>query len=135
MTAIHIDDTVDIEYVGDPPVIDEIMRYRMAVGELPLDAAAVLRGAEMDRCTAFPEVDVRVIDPEYFGTSRQYTFGPHTFVTAVERQDVDKILGSSSGHQFRIVGDPMNDVVLPRQPFRFVNDLEVNPAQLRAAIR
>jgi hypothetical protein len=128
MVAVHFDDTVPIEYVGDPPVIDEIMQFRLARGEFLPEAEAIIRQAEMERCTAIKGIDKRQVDPEYFGTSRQYIFGPLDYVVDVERRDVDKIMGSASGHQFRRVGDPINDLVLPRQPFRFVDEFTLTGA-------
>lgn len=128
MVDFHILNLVDIEYIGDPPVIDEIMKYRMTIGEIPPDAAAVIRGAEQTRCTAVQGIDIRVIDPEWFGTSQRYVFGPSNFIVGVEPEDVDKILGSASGHQFRRVGDPLNDIYLPRQPFRFVDGVDIGGA-------
>lgn len=117
--------TVDMVYVGDPPVIDEITRFMLAEGKVHPEAAAVLRGAEMHRCTAVVGIDKRYVDPEYFGTSRRYIFGPDTFVVAVEKEDVDKIKGSSSGHQWRIVGDPLEDFILPEHTLRMVDEIVV----------
>lgn len=125
MVDFHILSLVDIEYIGDPPVIDEIMKYRMAIGEIPADSAAVIRGAEQIRCTAVKGIDRRVVDPEWFGTSQKYVFGPDDYIVGVEPEDVDKILGSASGHQFRRVGDPLNEIYLPRQPFRFVDGVDI----------
>jgi hypothetical protein len=96
--------TVDIEFVGDPPLMDDITRLRIQTGQIPKSAVNVLRRAEQDMTKAVHYVTKRVVDPEWFGTSRQYVFGPKNFVVAVEREDVDKIMGSDSGHQFRIVG-------------------------------
>lgn len=118
-------DTVDLVYVGDPPVIDEITRFMLAEGMVHPEAAAVLRGAEMHRCTAVEGVDKRYVDPEYFGTSKQYIFGPSTFVVAVEKEDVDKIRGSASGHQWRVVGDPLEDFILPEHTLRVVDEILV----------
>ena len=116
--------SVDIEFVGDPPMLDDITRLRIAMGDLPHFAAEVLRDAEASRVQAVKGVTKRIVDPEYFGTSRQYVFGPSVFIVAVEARDVDKIMGSSSGHQFRIVGDPGNDVIRPAPNVMLVSTLE-----------
>lgn len=126
MASFHFDDTVQMEYIGDPPVIDEIMQFRIARGEFLPQSEALIRTAEMTRCTAIRGVDRRVIDPEWFGTSRQYVFGPIDFVVDVERRDVDKIKGSASGHQFIVVGQEINELVLPKQPFRFVDEVTLD---------
>jgi hypothetical protein len=126
MTSLHFDDTVQVEYIGDPPVIDEIMQFRIANGEFIPETEAIIRAAEMTRCTAIRGVDRRVVDPEWFGTSRQYVFGPIDFVVDVERRDVDKIKGSSSGHQFIVVGQEINELVLPKQPFRFIDEVTLD---------
>jgi hypothetical protein len=38
------------------------------------------------------------------GMSETYTWGPYEYVQSVAFQDVDKLIGSESGHTFRIVG-------------------------------
>jgi hypothetical protein len=64
------------------------------------------------------------VDPEYFGTSRPYVWGPKTFVVAVDEPDVDKILGSASGHQFRRVGEDGVQVIIPPSNFVLVDEVE-----------
>jgi hypothetical protein len=130
-----MDDTVDMVYVGDPPVLDEITRFMLATGQIHPEAAAVLRGAEVYRSTAIPGIDKRLVDPEYFGTSRQYVFGPVNFTVAVEKRDVDKIKGSTSGHQFKVVGDPMEDFVLPEPGLRIIDEIEVGATEGTRATR
>jgi hypothetical protein len=106
--------SVDIEYVGDPPLMDDITRLRIQTGEIPASAANILRKAEQGMTKAVDFVTKRIVDPEWFGTSRQYVFGPMpgTFVQAVEDEDVDKIMGSESSHQFRIVVDTDQPTVI-----------------------
>ena len=116
--------SVDIEFVGDPPLMDEITRLRIQTGEIPPSAARVLRRAEMGLTRAIENVTRRVVDPEYFGTSRQYVFGPKSFIVAVEDKDVDKILGSDSSHQFRRVGDESMRIVRPNTGITLVNEVE-----------
>ena len=117
--------TVDIEFVGDPPLMDDITRLRIQTGEIPPSAARILRLAEQDMVKAVKHVTKRVVDPEYFQTSRQYVFGPLDFVVAVEKEDVDKILGSESGHQFRLVGaEPEFQIVKPNTGLVLVDERE-----------
>lgn len=117
-------DTVDIVYVGDPPVLDEITKLRIAMGEVHPEAATIMRAAEAQRLTAIPGIDRRIVDADSFGTSRDYVFGPDNFVVAVEMQDVDKILGSRDEHQFRRVGDPVNEIVRPNANIIMVSEIE-----------
>ena len=117
-------DTVDIEYIGDPPILDDYAMYKIAVGEIPPDAAAVLRGAAMMRSVAIEGVGIRVVDPDTFGVSKVYQFGPHDFVVAVDKQDVDKILGSDSGYQFRRTDDPLREMTVPVTGIRVVSEVE-----------
>jgi hypothetical protein len=119
--------SVDIEFVGDPPLMDDITRLRIQTGEIPESAVKVLRKCETGMTKAVDFVTKRVIDPEWFGTSRRYVFGPKpgTFVQSVEDEDVDKILGSDSGHQFRTLtdtGEPT--VVLPNTGIVLVDEKE-----------
>jgi hypothetical protein len=116
--------TVDIEWVGDPPLLDELTKLRIQLGELPSMSAAVIRAAESQRRSPFTGVTVRRVDVDSFHTSRDYTFGPYVFVTAVDAKDVDKILGSPSGHQFRIVGEPGIEIIRPPIDLAFVNEVE-----------
>lgn len=132
---------VDVEYVGDPDPLDEVTKLRIAMGEIVPQAAAVLRGAAMMRSQAIPGVCKRICDPEYFpGLSRQYVFGPapETFVQKVTKPDWDVLRGSGSGHQFERVGDPMNELILPRHGedvLRFVNDIEMTPSAVNESLR
>jgi hypothetical protein len=118
--------TVRIVYRGDPPVLDELTKWRMAEGLIPPGSAAVLRGAEVVRSQVMPGVSFRKIDPEFFGTSRYYQFGPSasSYTQEVLVEDVDKILGSSSGHQFVREDDPMRDWVVPPSGLMLVDDIE-----------
>jgi hypothetical protein len=117
-------DTVDIEYVGDPPVLDEITKIRIQMGEIHPKAATIMRAAEAQRLTAIKGIDKRVVDPEWFQTSRQYVFGPDNFVVAVEKDDADKILGSVDEHQFHRVGDPVNEIIRPSGNILMVSEIE-----------
>ena len=117
-------ETVDVEYLGDPPLLDEVTKFRIQTGEIPPQAAAVVRGAEMQISIRAEGITKRVVDPEYFGTSRQYVFGPYAFVVAVDKDDVDKILGSSAGYQFRRVGDPAAQIIRPAANFVEVSEVE-----------
>ncbi len=117
--------TVDIEWVGDPPLMDDLTKFRIATGDLPPMAAAVMRGAESQRNRPISGVTIRAVDPEFFGVSRKYTWGPENFVVAVEDQDVDKILGDPySGHQFRRVGDPDVEIIRPASNFVLVSEVD-----------
>lgn len=118
--------TVDIEYVGDPEILDDVVKYQIASGAIPPESAAVLRGAAMMRSQVVPGVTCRRVDPEWFQTSRPYQWGPEpgTFVQPVLADDVDKILGSSSGHQFRRADDPLKDLVLPQRGLKLVDGVE-----------
>jgi hypothetical protein len=95
--------TVDIEWVGDPEVLDEVTKFRIQMGEIHPMAATVVRSADIQRTQRVKGITKRVVDPDYFpGLSRAYTWGPDTFVTPVDDEDVDIILGDpGSGHQFR----------------------------------
>ena len=117
---------VDIEFVGDPPLMDDVTRLRIQMGEIPASAVKVLRRAEQGMTKAIKHVTKRVVDPEWFGTSKQYVFGPKNFVVAVEDQDVDKIMGSDSCHQFRIVGQPTVEVIRPQTGIVLVDEKEGN---------
>lgn len=115
---------VKIEFVGDPPLLDDVTRLRIQLGEIPASAANVLRRAEMGMTKAVRRVTKRVVDPEWFQTSQQYVFGPDNFVVEVEQDDVDKIMGSESGHQFRIVGEPTVQVIQPPSGIVLVDEKE-----------
>ena len=120
-------ETVDVEWVGDPPLLDDTTRLRIAMGELPPESATVLRAAESQRQRTAPAkgVSIRTVDPEYFGTSRQYIWGPDVFVTAVAKEDVDKILGDPySGHQFRLKGEAGIQVITPPSSITLVEEFE-----------
>jgi hypothetical protein len=116
--------TVDIEYVGDPDILDEVTKFRIATGEILPQSANVMRAAAMQRSQVIEGITRRDVDPEWFGTSRKYVFGPRIFVVAVEEEDVDKILGSASGHQFRLVGHPGNAIIRPPGNFVMVSEVE-----------
>jgi hypothetical protein len=116
--------TVDIEWVGDPPLLDEVTQLRIAMGELPAMSATVLRAAETQRKRPVQGITKRYVDVDSFQTSRNYTFGPDVFVTAVDKRDVDKILGSASGHQFRIKGEPGIEVIRPAYDIALVSEYE-----------
>jgi hypothetical protein len=119
--------TVDIEYLGDPPIMDDVTKFRIAVGEIDPEAATLLRSADTQRNQAVKGVTKRVVDPEYFGTSRRYVFDGSTmppFVTAVDKRDVDKILGSDSSHQFRIYGHEGIEIIRPAGDFQLVGEVE-----------
>jgi len=116
--------TVDIEWVGDPPLLDDVTKYRIQMGELPRQSAAVIRAAESQRRAPIQGVTKRLVDVESFQTSRNYLWGPDEFVVAVDKKDVDKILGSTSGHQFRIVGEPGTDLIRPPMDIAFVSEVE-----------
>jgi hypothetical protein len=127
LTGVNILDmtkTVDIEYIGDPPILDEVTKFRIANGELPPHSAAIVRGAEAQLSVAKHGITKRVVEPEWFGTSQEYIFGPFTFVVAVLAEDVDKILGSSSGYQFRRVGDPANEILRPAPNMLAVGEID-----------
>ncbi len=131
-------DELDVEYIGDPEVMDEVMSARIALGMIPLDAANVIRGAALMRCTAVKGVNKRMVDQESFGTSKEYEFGPQNFVTKVLKRDYEKIKASSCGHQFRVPSDPMNALILPRggeSGIRIVNTIEMNKDQANQAIK
>lgn len=95
--------TIDLEFIGDPPIMDESTVMRIATGELSDRSANVLRMAEQHRIRAIPGVVRRVVDKESFDTSRDYIFGPsaESYVQAVDHADAHKILDSESGQQFR----------------------------------
>jgi hypothetical protein len=116
--------SVDIEWVGDPPLLDDVTKLRIQMGELPPMSAAVIRAAETQRNIPVKGVTKRAVDPEFFGTSRPYIWGPDSFVVSVDAQDVDKILGSDSAHQFRRVGEDGVQVILPSSNFALVNEVE-----------
>lgn len=126
--------TVDIEFIGDPPMLDEVAKARIALGEIPSSAATILRSAEAQRTTAIRGIDRRLVEPEYFGTSKKYVFGPDVFVVGVDATDVDKILGSAAGHQFRRVGAPENEIIRPAANFVIVSEDEITPQQLRSSL-
>lgn len=116
--------TVDIEYIGDPPLMNEVTKFRIAAGEVHPDAATLIRAADTQRSQAVKGVSKRVVDPEYFGTSRQYVFGPWDFVVAVDAKDVDRILGSESSHQFRLAGHPGVEIIQPPGDLVLVSEIE-----------
>jgi len=126
--SIVMSDTVDVEYVGDPPLLDDFTKFRIQTGEISSQEAAILRGAQCQLAQAVPGMWKRVVDPEWFGTSKQYVFGPNSFVVAVDRVDVDKILGSASGHQFRVHGTESTPIIPP--PMNLVKVSEVEGASL-----
>jgi hypothetical protein len=121
--------SVDIEWVGDPPLLDDVTKLRIQMGELPSMSAAVIRAAESQRLVPIPGVTIRKVDPEFFGTSRPYVWGPEAneegkFVVSVDDPDVDRILGSDSSHQFRRVGDEGVRVITPSSHFALVGEIE-----------
>lgn len=117
--------TIDIEYVGDPPLMDDVTQLRIAMGELPPMGAQVIRAAETQRRRPVKGITKRVVDPEYFGTSRQYVFGPDNHVAAVDEPDVDKILGDpGSGHQFRRKGEAGIQVIIPPSDIALVDEVD-----------
>jgi hypothetical protein len=118
-------ETVDVEFIGDPPILDEVTKFRIAVGEIHPEAAAVIRAADIQRVQRVQGITKRVVDPDGFpGCKGAYVFGPSVFVVAVDRRDVDVILGSGSGHQFQIVGDPANDIVRPAHQVHIIEEVE-----------
>lgn len=119
-------DTVDIEYVGDPPILDEVTKLRIAMGELHPQAATVMRSAETLRCTAIRGINKRLVDREFFDSrlSQDYVFGPHCFVVAVAKKDVEIILRSADSHQFRRTDDPLNQIILPASNMVLVSEME-----------
>lgn len=114
MVAIHAEDTVEVEYVGDPNPFDDIMKLRIAMGEIPEGAANVLRAAAIRRAKAIKGINVRVVDPYYFGVSKEYRFGPNSFKLRMDKRDYEKLKASPSAHQFKGPGDLRNALVLPR---------------------
>lgn len=122
---------VKIEFIGDQPALDDVAKARISLGQLPPEAAGVLRDANMLRVYPLPGVVHRDVDPEYFGTSRRYQFGPDkaSYIQEVEAEDVDKIMGSSSGHQFRVLNDdgtPVHRLILPQPSIEFVSEITIN---------
>lgn len=113
-TALHLEDTIEVEYVGDPNPLDEVTKIRIAMGEIPESAANVLRSASVRRAKAIKGVNKRVVDPEYFGTSKTYVFGPQNFKVKMLKRDYERVKASRSGHQFRGPGDVRNNLILPR---------------------
>jgi hypothetical protein len=113
-TALHLEDTIEVEYVGDPNPLDEITKIRIAMGEIPESAANVLRSAAVRRAKAIKGVNKRIVDPEYFGTSKRYVFGPHDFKVKMTKRDYERVKASRSGHQFRGPGELRNSLILPR---------------------
>lgn len=114
MTAIIMNDWIDVEYVGDPNPLDEVMRMKIALGQIPASAANVIRVAAMKRSKAIRKVNIRIVDQPTFGTSQQYVFGPLEFIQKMKREDYLKVKETTSAHQFRWVDDPMNKYILPR---------------------
>lgn len=104
--------TVDLEYIGDPPILDDLARYRIATGQIDKRGAAVLRDAEDMRLKAIKGITIRHVEQEHFGTSRDYTFGPTEFVLTVSYEDYEKIMESESAHQFRLHSDAV-EIVRP----------------------
>lgn len=126
---------VDLVFVGDPPMLDDFAKLQIAMGEMPPEAATILRAADAQRTTAVKGVDKRLIEPEYFpGLSQPYTFGPDVFERSVDAKDADIILGSSSGHQFRRKGAPEDEIVKPPSHFVLVSEEEITPRQLRGSL-
>lgn len=103
--------TIDLEYVGDPPILDDTAKMRIARGDITKEGAAILRSADMCRLKAIPGLTRRIVDVESFHTSREYVFGPDVFVVAVTHADAHKILDSESGQQFRRCDAP--DIIIP----------------------
>ena len=117
--------TIDIEYVGDPPIMDEIAKYRIAQGLISDKGAAVLRAADASRLKAIPGLTKRIVDQGSFGTSRDYQFGPEVFVVAVEWEDAKKIMDSESGNQFRRMDEQR--IIIPQQAvISFAEEHEIN---------
>ena len=114
MQAIQAEDTIEVEYVGDPNPLDDVVKMRIAMGHIPESAANVIRSASLRRSKAVVNVNRRLVEPEHFGTSKTYTFGPKVFKQRVLKRDYEKMKQSTSGHQFRAVGDPMGNMILPR---------------------
>lgn len=113
VAAVVVDEDIDVEYVGDPDPLDDVTKLRIVMGEIPTSAANVLRSAAIQRFNAIKGVSIRKVDPEFFGVSKPYVFGPHSFFEKVTRKDYEIIKASASGHQFRRAGDPAR-LVLPR---------------------
>ena len=131
-----VEGMVEIEFIGDPPIIDAMTSLRITMGELPKGSVAVLRAAEARRLKAIPGYSKRVLDPEYFtGLSRKIEFGPDVFTRLVSYRDADIILGSASAHQFRLAGKDALHVELPVNDIALVGEDDLNAAQLRQAIR
>jgi hypothetical protein len=77
----------------------------------------------------------RIIDPDSFpGLSGTLTFGPDVFTKLVSMSDLDIIMGSNVGYQFKMVrrGDP--EIVLPSTDVTLVEAEEyANGAALKQA--
>jgi hypothetical protein len=122
---IRVGKYVDVEYIGDPPILDDVTKFKIQTGEIPASAAAVLRGAEAQLSVVLTGVTKRIVDPEYFGTSEQYVFGPFTFTITMPEDDAEKICGSSSGYQFRIKGsDDAPQIIRPALNMVLVSEVE-----------
>ena len=119
-------------------MLDDFARLRIAAGEIPPEAATVLRSADSQRTTAVPGIDKRIIDRKDFDgrLTQDYVFGPSpgTYVRSVDVRDVEIIMQSTSAHQFRIKGHPAAEIVRPPSHFVLVGEDEVTPRQLRGAL-
>lgn len=128
-----MDDFIDVEYIGDPNPLDEVMKAKIAMGMIPRAAANVIRGAAIKRSKAIKTVNIRIVDQKTFGTSMDYTFGPKSFVTKMKVSDYQKVKETTSAHQFRRVGDPLNNLILPRHGednINFVNVKEMDSSDI-----
>lgn len=124
MSSARHPETMDLEYIGDPPILDDVAAMRIATGEVTSKGAAILRAAEQSRLKAITHVTRRIVDPASFGTSREYVFGPTEFVVAVDWEDGKKILASESGNQFRQTSDTA--LIIPRGGVAFADEYEVS---------
>jgi hypothetical protein len=123
----HVADEVDVEYLGDPPILDEFTKFKIQTGEISPNEAAVLRGAEAQLSVVMTGVTKRVVDPEWFDTSQQYIFGPYIYTITMSREDAEKICGSASGYQFRIKGsDDAPQIIRPALNMVLVSEVEGN---------
>lgn len=126
--------TIDLEYIGDPPILDDYTRMRIARGEVSRRSASVLRMAEEHRLKAIPGVTRRIVDVESFHTSREYVFGPWEYTQAVSHADAHKILDSESGQQFRRCDSP--EIIIPSlSEIAFAGEYEISPYEVTQRAR
>lgn len=127
---------VEVEWIGDPPILDDFTKARIAAGEVPQEAVAVLRAAEQRRNKVLKGYTKRIVDPDYFpGLSGQIVFGPDVFVKLISYSDADILLGSSSCHEFRLAGNDALRMELPANDIALVGEMEFNATELRQALR